>query len=798
MAKKSSSGSSDGGGTVSRESKSKKKRKSNSRESQSWRKSVWVKVGLLIAILIVSALLFPRSESVEYNYKVNEITNETVIAPFTFPILKSEDELARDRAQARNEVPFVYQERASVADTQLRRLDSFFTDLQQLRQVRLRYQIDQGQLQKSRGGASSGLQTTVRKDSAALRTLYESFQSNYGLQIQDDKWQPLLASTAPDGSTRLVPYLHPLIRRVVTDQFAEGIYDIPLDNIKSTQVAVQSQGEESIEDTGTHLDRNEAWINAKRQIRSAIGEDNSDLVSAAYEVAVHFIKPNLIFRQDITQMRQEEAVSRVPISKGVVLENEKIVDANTRVTPEIKRKLESLADAKAKQGLEYGLMQQVFTYTGRLLFVAIVLFFFVAFLLTYRPDIYEDNKHVLLISLIFLISITFSYFIYYQWGLSEYLIPLTIAAMLFTIVYDARVAFFGIITLSVIVSVLLGNRMNFFITTIFASTLAIYSVRRLRTRNQIFHAILYIMGAYFAALIATELTLVPDLKHLGNNLLWAAGNSILSPLLTYGIIALVEMTFHITTDMTLLELSDLNRPLLKQLAMKAPGTYHHSVVVGNLAEAAAEAVGANSLLARVGAYYHDIGKMNKPGYFVENQRGNENKHDKLKPQLSALIVQAHVKEGVELAKEYNLPKEVADFIPMHHGTSRIDYFYKMALKNGESEVNEADFRYDGPRPNTKETGIVMLVEAIEAGTRSFKNPTPQKIYQFIEEMFDKRLKDGQLDNCPLTIKDLSSIKEAFVPILIGMFHLRIEYPDQQKTSKLEQKEWRKNLKKTKA
>lgn len=776
-------------------------RKQNSHDSP-WRTSAWVKVGLLIVILVLTALMFPRSEAVEYNYQVNEITNEPIIAPFTFPVLKSDQELEEDRREARQEVPFVFRRQPAVVDTQLTELSNFFADLEQIRRVYQRYQSSLSELPGSatpQGDTQQG--NTVYKDSLAFASLVESFNDSYGIDIRQDKWNVLLMAQAPDGSDRLVPFLEPIVKRITRDQFAEGIYDIPMENITSNQVAIQSGGEEVIESAQSHNDRNKAWINAKRQIQSALGQDNQQLVSAVFEVVVHFMEPNLVYQKEVTERRQEEAIARVPISKGIVLENEKIVDANTRVTPEIQRKLTSLAAAKAKRGGEQGILSQVYTYTGRLLFVAIILFFFVAFLLTYRPEIYEDNKHVLLISLVFIMFTVLSYFIYYQWGLSEYLIPITIAAMLFTIIYDARVSFFGTITLTVLISVLLGNRMNFFITTIFASTLAIYAVRRLRTRNQLYYAILYITGAYYLALFATELTLVPDLRHLGSNFVWAAGNGVLSPLLTYGLIALIEMSFKITTDMTLLEMSDLNRPLLKQLAMKAPGTYHHSVVVGNLAEAAAEAIGANSLLARVGAYYHDIGKMNKPEYFVENQKSSENRHDNLKPQLSALIIQAHVKEGLELAKEHNLPKEVADFIPMHHGTMKIEYFYQKALENAAEtgeEVNEADFRHEGPKPNTKETGIVMLCESIEAGTRSIKNPTPQKFHQFIDMMFDKRLKDGQLDDCPLTIKELSEIREAFVPILFGMYHLRIEYPDQQKGNKSQQKEWRKNLKATKA
>ena len=800
MANKSSSGSSESSGGLSKKSRTSKKRKTLEQDNP-WRTSFWVKAGLLIVILVLTALMFPRSETVEYNYQVNEITNEPVIAPFTFPVLKSEDELAADRKEARQQVPFVFQRQQSLVDTQFSRLTSFFTDLEQIRRVHKRSLESRQAVPPTNTPQDYEQQReTARKDSLALSSLINSFNATYSIDLWSEKWEALLRAEAPDGSNRLVSFLRPILTRVITDQFAEGIYDIPMENISSAKVAIQSEGEEVIEEASAHNDRNQAWINAKRQIRSALGEENQDLVSAAFEVVVHFLKPNLIYQKEVTERRQEEATSRVPISKGIVLENEKIVDANTRVTPEIQRKLASLATAKAKRGGEQGLMAQVYTYTGRLLFVAIILFFFVAFLLTYRPEIYEDNKHVLLIALVFIVFTVLSYLIYYQWGLSEYIIPITIAAMLFTIIYDARVSFFGTITLTVLISVLLGNRMNFFITTIFASTLAIYAVRRLRTRNQLYYAILYITGAYYLALLATELTLVPNLKHLGTNFLWAAGNGVLSPLLTYGLIALIEMSFKITTDMTLLEMSDLNRPLLKQLAVKAPGTYHHSVVVGNLAETAAEAIGANSLLARVGAYYHDIGKMNKPEYFVENQRGGVNKHDSLKPQLSALIIQAHVKEGLELAREHDLPKEVMDFIPTHHGTMRIEYFYQkakeQATETGE-EVNEADFRHEGPKPHTKETGIVMLCESIEAGTRSIKNPSPQKFHQFIDMMFDKRLKDGQLDDCPLTIRELSEIREAFVPILFGMYHLRIEYPDQQKANRSEQKEWRKNLKATK-
>ena len=247
----------------------------------------------------------------------------------------------------------------------------------------------------------------------------------------------------------------------------------------------------------------------------------------------------------------------------------------------------------------------------------------------------------------------------------------------------------------------------------------------------------------------------------------------------------MEIAFGITTDLTLLEQSDLNRPLLKQLAVKAPGTYHHSVLSGNLAEEAADAIGANSLLARVGSYYHDIGKMNKPEYFVENQMGAENRHEMLRPNLSALILVSHVRDGIELAKKHKVPDAIIDFIMSHHGTMKMEYFYKKAIDQAgdEPNVNEMDFRYPGPLPISKEAGIVMICEGIEAATRSIKEKTLNRISDMVDNIIKTRLDDGQLNECDLTLAEIGKIKEAILPILIGMYHVRVEYPDDTEENK---------------
>jgi putative nucleotidyltransferase with HDIG domain len=250
--------------------------------------------------------------------------------------------------------------------------------------------------------------------------------------------------------------------------------------------------------------------------------------------------------------------------------------------------------------------------------------------------------------------------------------------------------------------------------------------------------------------------------------------------LSMGLLPFFEGMFGIMTPVKLIELSNPNQPLLKRLLTDAPGTYHHSVIVGNLAEAAAEAVGGNSLLARVGAYYHDVGKIKRPYFFIENQMGQENPHDKTSPTLSSLIITSHVRDGVELAREYGLPERIIQFVREHHGTTLVGYFYTRATEGQTSEtVLEEDFRYEGPRPASKETAIVMLADSIEAAVRSLTKPTPARIEAMVKKIMGDRLNDHQLDRCDLTLRDLDTVAGIFASVLSGLFHPRVEYPEDQ-------------------
>jgi putative nucleotidyltransferase with HDIG domain len=351
--------------------------------------------------------------------------------------------------------------------------------------------------------------------------------------------------------------------------------------------------------------------------------------------------------------------------------------------------------------------------------------------------------------------------------------------MLLTVIFDSRVGFYGTVTLALIVSAIRGNDYSVFLASLASGSLAVYTVRDIKNRSQIFRSILYIMVGYSMSIISLGLERYDSAMNILTELGYAGINSVFSPILTYGFSIFFERVFRISTDITLLELSDFNHPLLKELATKAPGTFHHSVVIGSLAEGAAEFVGANPLLARVGAYYHDVGKIVKPEYFIENISGGKNKHDKLTPSMSTLIIISHVKEGIDLAKKYKIPKKVLDFIPMHHGTTLVKYFYEKALRkrNLKEEVREINFRYPGPKPVSKETAIVMLADTIEASVRSMSEPTVSKIESLIEDVVKTRLLEGELDNCNLTIQDLSKIRESFLKIFVGIHHKRLKYPE---------------------
>ena len=348
------------------------------------------------------------------------------------------------------------------------------------------------------------------------------------------------------------------------------------------------------------------------------------------------MKPNLPFDRQTTERRQNESLNKVPRSQGVVLENELIVDANIRITEDVLLKLNSLSAAVKKQEQGSGTLKLVGSFIGRVILLSVIISLFFAFLVVYRVSIFRDWKMVLLIAIVFLLQLGLARGVVMQLEWSEYLIPVTVGAMTLTILFDARIGFMATTSMAILMGLMMGQNIDLVIVSLFTATIAVYNIRELRKRSQLFITMFALIAASIFVIIGLGLfkehswpTMIRDIQFL-------TINSVLAPILTYGLIGLFEMIFEVTTDLTLMELLDYDHPLLKRAQQETNGTFNHSIVVGNLAEACANAIGAHSLLCRVGAYYHDIGKMEKPEYFIENQYGGENKHDTLTHTMSAV------------------------------------------------------------------------------------------------------------------------------------------------------------------
>lgn len=357
-------------------------------------------------------------------------------------------------------------------------------------------------------------------------------------------------------------------------------------------------------------------------------------------------------------------------------------------------------------------------------------------------------------------------------------LPIPLGGMLLTVLFSSRLAFAGALSLTILTGLMLAAPLSYFLFTFVGSVVGIFAIAGRQERTAFFRAggVIGLGNAY--TLLAFAL-LDGETASLTADMVGGIVSGLAVAVLATGFLPLLEHPFGRTTVFTLLELSNLNAPILKHLVLAAPGTYHHSIMVGTLAESAAEAIGANALLCRVGAYYHDIGKTRHPGYFIENHADAGTRHEKLAPSLSRAIVVSHIKEGIEIAREYGLPEILVDMIPQHHGTRLVSFFYQRAKEAADPEiqaVNEEDYRYPGPRPQTREAAILMLADAVEAATRALTDPTPARIRGVVQKIINAIFVDAQLDECDLTLRDLHIIANSFVRILTGFFHQRIEYP----------------------
>ena len=451
------------------------------------------------------------------------------------------------------------------------------------------------------------------------------------------------------------------------------------------------------------------------------------------------------------------------------------------------RLMRMLIKIKNKTRLEYfGLtvltmvFLTLFCYVTRISFIIPLLLLFSGMHLFYfrkaNPKLFI-NLGLLLALIIFLANAFLEYNLF-----PRFYIPVAGIAILTMLLYnDLQLAFIMSVVSSVSVGLVIGNDFNLMLVFFIGSLMGIYSVKDIRTRGDLMKAGFFtgIIQVVCGILLNPVRDVVLTKGFSVDYLLPLFLNAYLAVGLVMFTLKIFEWAFGVLTNFSLLELSDFNQPLLKQMILEAPGTYHHSLVVSNLAEAAANAIEANALLTRVGAYYHDIGKMVKPEYFAENQLIDRNKHDVLGPSISRLIILNHVKEGMELAKKHNLNQRIVDFIPQHHGTSLMHYFYQRALEEAaqDEKVDEQNFRYSGPKPQSRETAIVLLADSVEGAVRALEDRTPVRIAELARKVINNKFIDGQLDECELTLKDLDKISETFTRVLSALYHSRVKYPE---------------------
>ncbi|MFH1942491.1 MAG: HDIG domain-containing metalloprotein [bacterium] len=726
------------------------------KEERGWFR--WVIGGVLVLLL---ALMFPRSRSLQFaDMKEGSISTRRIVAPFNFEILKTNDEYRRDREIATQKVYPIFSRNATRIDEVNERLESFFKEIGDAR-------------------------NRVSQKPDIVKILSDSLFRRYPIGFPNDEYRNLMVNPRGRLGDGDLQSFQNTVKKIIRDVMAIGVLETEKDGltVPDRRLIISEHDEEAIRSIDDFYDLNEARVKAA-EFLNADYANRVYLPQIGFGIVSFFLRPNLIYEEAIHQQRIDDAVARVPLSSGFVYENEKIVDRNERITPEIRKKLISFATKMAEMGMQERGIERFFPFVGRVVFVLSLLFILVAFIRLGHPEVLKDTKMVLLVALVILL-VGLLTFLIHRLDASEYLVPTALGAMLLAVLIDSSMGFWGAAVISVLVGGIWGNDFNLMVVSFFVGVVGVLTIKSIRDRRQLIQAILYLVGATLFAITFMGFLRFLPFREIVKQWPYGALTGLITPIMTYGLMPLVESVFNITTDFSLLELSNLNHPLLKRLSVEASGTYHHSIIVGNLSEAAAQAVGANSLLARVGSYYHDVGKIEKAEYFVENQVRGENPHEKLTPRMSALILMNHVKRGLELSEKYKLPLSIKNIIAQHQGTAVMSFFYQKAVrKNGGEEAREEDYRYPGPRPQTKEAAIVMLADAVEAAARSLKDPTHSRLKGLIEDLVDGRFKEGQLDESPLTLRDLERIKEAFLMILAGTFHTRIEYPemDEQKSS----------------
>jgi putative nucleotidyltransferase with HDIG domain len=694
---------------------------------------------------VITALFVPLGRATLGQYEVGDVLSESVIAEVDFTILKSPEDLSLERALAEGGIPPTFNYLPAVGDSMAVQLGRFFERLD-----------------------SAALDAALLGDSEMLRAHLELEES-----VTASPQQAILLMDEP---TRL------RLREVSVSgvqEYAEIGVVGPTDEseLNAETIRIQDPGEEDRRSMPSADVLTGGEFNARIVADHELPSTSTELSELLRLIVINHTAYSLVFDPDVTGSEREAARQAVSESIGNVVQQEAVVRANERLTEGDLARLRAYEtqlltlNRLEEPGLQFGLVLGQFLLNLSLLAVFAALVFFL------RPMIYGSLRWLLLQAALVVVYFVVARVVATMNWPAE-LLPVAFVVLALAVLWDSRIA---LVMALVLAGLTVAQRPFAELDTLFpvmvAGAAAAMCVRVVRRRAQTLVFVAIIAGAYAVTLLALSLVGERSAVDFAGSMAWAGGNAAVSAILAMGLVPVFEWFTGITTDQTLLEWADPNAPLLRRLSLEAPGTYAHTINVANLAELAANGIGAHGLLCRAGLYYHDVGKVLKPHYFVENQHEGRNPHDKLKPDTSAAILVEHVVEGLRLGKEAKLPEVIQRFISEHHGTQLIAYFYHRAQEDlGEENVDEADYRYPGPKPQSKETAIAMMADSIESATRVLQEPTPERVRDLVDGIIESKRQDGQLDEAPLTLREITALKETFVKVLSGIYHHRIDYP----------------------
>lgn len=625
------------------------------------------------------------------------------------------DELSSESKiqQAMNSVPLQYNKKLEIKNEVLDKITAFFSKINQLN---VNQSDDRDKVQK--------------------------LKSNAEISLSDEDYLTLIKANKDDLKT-------------VQDFLSKAMADVYDNN----NISDNSQ-----------KDNQEDIKKVQESILLKVNESKlpKNLKDVSVNLGYSLITPNFFYDKDKTEDLKRNAARNV---QPVMIKKDQIIvkegEPITKYQVEILQSLGLLNDNSHSE-------LNIYIFLG--IFISLIIFLEWMYIYKYYNKLYNDTSGLIMVCILSCISILLARSMSV---VSPFLIPLACIPMVFTLLVNDRVSLIINILNSILISSVVDFNVEITLLAIINAVVGSIVLKKMQQRNDILYSSMYIAIINSMFTFSAGFLLSNNAADVWQKTIFSAIASIFSGILTIGLLPFFENIFDVVTTIKLLELSNPNNPLLKRLLMEAPGTYYHSILVGNLAEVAAEEIGGNPVLARVSAYYHDVGKVKRPYFFKENQPGKENPHNKITANLSALIIISHVKDGEELAKEYNIPKVICDIIKQHHGTSLVKYFYITAKNLSEKPdcVNEENFRYEGPIPQTKEAGIIMLADEVEAAVRSINEPTKSKIEEMVNNIIKSTLNEGELDECDLTLKDIAKIRKAFLKVLNGIYHHRIEYPE---------------------